>query len=234
MPVPASINDLSTTASNNSPAGSESPTTADDYLRTHAAFIAALREENASQATAIAAAQSTANGKQAADATLTALAGVVTAANKLVYATGLDSFGTTDLSAFARTLLDDADAAAARTTLGALASADISGKLDATDKRVCTAWVNFNGAGTVAIRDSYNVSSITDDGAGQYTVNFATPMANANYSVGSSSSAADPATNVQFQDATHSFTVNGFKVRTGSSSTTADNVIVCKQVFGGK
>jgi hypothetical protein len=43
------------------------------------------------------------------------------------------------------------------------------------------AWVNFNGQGTVAIRDSYNVSSITDNGIGDYTVNFTTAMANANY-----------------------------------------------------
>lgn len=44
------------------------------------------------------------------------------------------------------------------------------------------AWVNFNGTGTVAIRASGNVSSITDNGTGDYTVNFATAMADANYS----------------------------------------------------
>jgi hypothetical protein len=43
------------------------------------------------------------------------------------------------------------------------------------------AWVNFNGTGTVAIRASYNVSSITDNGTGNYTVNFTTAMADANY-----------------------------------------------------
>jgi hypothetical protein len=44
------------------------------------------------------------------------------------------------------------------------------------------AWVNFNGTGTVAIRASYNVSSITDNGTGQYTVNFTNAFADINYS----------------------------------------------------
>jgi hypothetical protein len=44
------------------------------------------------------------------------------------------------------------------------------------------AWVSFNGTGTPAIRTSYNVSSITDNGTGDYTVNFTTAMADANYS----------------------------------------------------
>jgi len=45
----------------------------------------------------------------------------------------------------------------------------------------CRAWVNFNGTGTVAIRASGNVSSITDNGTGDYTVNFATAMPDVNY-----------------------------------------------------
>jgi len=43
------------------------------------------------------------------------------------------------------------------------------------------AWVNFNGTGAVAIRNSGNVSSITDGGTGTYTVNFTTAMADTNY-----------------------------------------------------
>ncbi len=43
------------------------------------------------------------------------------------------------------------------------------------------AWVNFNGTGTPAIRDSENVGSITDNGTGNYTVNFTNNMGNANY-----------------------------------------------------
>jgi hypothetical protein len=48
---------------------------------------------------------------------------------------------------------------------------------------MCRAWVNFNGTGTVAIRASGNVTSITDNGTGEYTVNFTTAMSDANYSV---------------------------------------------------
>jgi uncharacterized protein (AIM24 family) len=47
----------------------------------------------------------------------------------------------------------------------------------------CRAWVNFNGTGTVAIRASGNVTSITDNGTGDYTVNITTAMPDANYAV---------------------------------------------------
>lgn len=43
------------------------------------------------------------------------------------------------------------------------------------------AWVNFNGTGTVAIRGSFNVASVTDNGTGDYTINFTDPMPDANY-----------------------------------------------------
>ena len=47
----------------------------------------------------------------------------------------------------------------------------------------CRAWVNFSGTGTVTIRASGNVTSITDNGTGDYTVNFTTALSDANYSV---------------------------------------------------
>ena len=46
----------------------------------------------------------------------------------------------------------------------------------------CRAWVNFNGTGTLAIKASGNVSSVTDNGTGDYTINFITAMPDANYS----------------------------------------------------
>ena len=57
-------------------------------------------------------------------------------------------------------------------TVNSLTNQDIS---------LCKAWVNFNGRGTVAIRSSYNVSSITDNGTGDYTVNLAIAMNDINY-----------------------------------------------------
>ena len=68
-----------------------------------------------------------------------------------------------------------ADIAANAVTTAKLGSAEVSG--------LCKAWVNFNGTGVVAIRASYNVSSITDNGAGDYTVNFTTAFADANYAM---------------------------------------------------
>jgi len=62
----------------------------------------------------------------------------------------------------------------------------VSDNLNATGSApmfACRAWVNFNGTGTVAIRASGNVSSITDNGVGDYTINFATAMQDANYAV---------------------------------------------------
>ena len=47
--------------------------------------------------------------------------------------------------------------------------------------RMCRAWVNFNGTETVAIRAQFNVSSITDNGTGDYTVNFTTAMPDTSY-----------------------------------------------------
>ncbi len=49
--------------------------------------------------------------------------------------------------------------------------------------RLAKAWVNFDGTGTVSIRESFNVSSITDGGVGIYTINFTNSMTDTDYSV---------------------------------------------------
>lgn len=69
-------------------------------------------------------------------------------------------------------------------------NATLPAQLNATGSApiyACRAWVNFNGSGTVAIRASGNVSSITDNGTGDYTINFTTAMPDANYAVSTDS-----------------------------------------------
>ena len=69
---------------------------------------------------------------------------------------------------------------------------------------LCRAWVNFNGTGTVAIRSSFNVSSITDHASGEYTINFSTAMPDANYSV----SALSGKVSTTYQSTTSAVTTN--------------------------
>ncbi len=65
---------------------------------------------------------------------------------------------------------------------GVVVAADLNSALSDTIGKL-KAWVNFNGTGTVSIKASYGVASITDNGTGDYTVNFTTAMADANYAV---------------------------------------------------
>jgi hypothetical protein len=86
--------------------------------------------------------------------------------------TGLVAGGLPDASVVDADLSLAANSAPIKTALNASGSAPIY---------ACRAWVNFNGTGTVAIRASGNVSSITDNGTGDYTVNFTTAMTDADY-----------------------------------------------------
>ena len=85
------------------------------------------------------------------------------------------------------------------------------------------AWVNFNGTGTVAIRGSYNVSSITDEGTGQYMINFSSELSTSNYVALSNSGYDDvtyeePRNSSCFQHSTTSV-----RVRTGYSAFTSQD-----------
>lgn len=99
------------------------------------------------------------------------------------------------------------------------------------EQYLAKAWVNFNGTGTVAIRASGNVSSITDNGAGDYTVNFTSAMADANYSC---------VHGVENRDALYlhtstagTFTASSVQIKTAQSNTPAgiDYSTVCVAIF---
>ena len=90
----------------------------------------------------------------------------------------------------------------------------------------CRAWVNFNGTGTVAIRDSGNVSSITDNGTGNYTIAFTTAMPDANYCVVTTSSYATGVTESMFTTVNGDalFTTGGFNAKSRDDGGTLRDV----------
>jgi len=106
-------------------------------------------------------------------------------------------------------------------TSGTFIYADGSGNLQANSGYgsvatgyLCRAWVNFNGTGTVAIRASGNVTSITDNGTGLFTINLTTAMPDANYcatiSAGSGAGASGDGTAYRNNIAAGSFQVETF------------------------
>lgn len=96
----------------------------------------------------------------------------------------------------------------------------------AIGSQVCRAWVNFNGIGTVTIRAAFNVSSITDNGVGDYTINFATPMVDENYIVTLGSGGGTPSLSVASGGAaTRARTVNSVPVGSfGYNSGTSNDI----------
>ena len=82
---------------------------------------------------------------------------------------------------------------------------------------LCRAWVNFDGTGTVAIRANFNVSSITDNGAGDYTVNFTNAMTDANYAACLAQTAAESGS-LNVSMGAVSYTASGVRVLVEASN----------------
>jgi len=94
--------------------------------------------------------------------------------------------------------------------------------------QLCRAWVNFNGTSTVAIRASYNVSSITDNGTGDYTVNFTTAMPDANYAA-----VSNAGSDFLVSTAPSTITANSVRIscRNHQAGTFYDNSITTVAIF---
>ena len=94
--------------------------------------------------------------------------------------------------------------------------------IPALDTRMAKAWINFNGQTGGGIRDSHNVSSITDNSTGNFTINLATNTANANYAVATSGMQVNSTT----------FNAEGGQVY-AFSYTTSSFTVGCKQDYNG-
>ena len=122
-------------------------------------------------------------------------------------------------------------------TNGLVQTADGSGVLKVQSNGKTTnalAWVNFDGTGTVAIRSSYNVSSITDNGTGDYTVNFTNAMSDANYCAVTSCMYSVGSTNFVSTNfhSSAGYTTSSVRLLSGQTNTSYDMAIVNMAVFG--
>lgn len=95
------------------------------------------------------------------------------------------------------------------------------------------AWVNFNGTGTVAIRRAFNVSSITDNGTGDYTVNFTNAMSDANYSAVAtvSSNVITSGSTIATGPFTSAPTVSAYRFISATSSAASDCAYASVAIF---
>lgn len=188
MPVPSSITDLSTTASMNSPAGSDSPGILDDIQRAHAAFIAQLRDQKANLASptftgAVSGITQAMVGLDKVNNTADADKPVSTLqANAIASATPDAS---TTVKGKAR-LATPTEAAAGLDGTAAITPLTLRSGMNAAGSApiyACRAWVAFQSAGGIVVKGSGNVSSVSANDNGDYTVNFTVSMPDANYAV---------------------------------------------------
>ena len=98
------------------------------------------------------------------------------------------------------------------------------------------AWVNFDGSSTLAIRTSYNVASVTDNGTGDYTINFSTHMINNDYvACGENARASNITTDMNRQTLTHTYATGSISLKTGYAggiNTLEDSAHTTLVVFG--
>jgi len=96
----------------------------------------------------------------------------------------------------------------------------------------CRAWVNFNGTGTVAIRASGNVTSLTDNGTGDYYINYTTNMPDGKYSLAGSASASGGGVFIVCTDHAGDYPTNQIRISvTNGSGTYSDRVAVNVAIF---
>lgn len=106
-----------------------------------------------------------------------------------------------------------------------------------TNYNTCRAWVNFNGTSTVAIRADFNVSSITDNGTGDYTVNFTTAMPDADYSAVSNlgtattTTTSTPYTAQPSGTGTTAFSTTGYRLWSRQGANVADTSLISVAIF---
>jgi len=104
--------------------------------------------------------------------------------------------------------------------------------------QLAKAWVNFDGDGTVTIRDNFNVSSITDNGSGDYTINFASSFSNNDYccviqhSIDPHNGTSHGVTYIYSESEQTTSAIRMKNMNPSASSQGIDKEVVCAAIFG--
>jgi hypothetical protein len=111
------------------------------------------------------------------------------------------------------------------------ASSGNSTAMSTINQGTAKVWVNFNGEGTIASRDTFNVSSLNDDNTGEYRINFTNNMGNANYAP---SGMAEGDGKVVIEDSNYSsnVTTSYLDVDCKTGGTFIDREVICTTVHG--
>jgi len=111
------------------------------------------------------------------------------------------------------------------------ASSGNSTAMSVINQGTAKVWVNFNGEGTIASRDTFNVSSLNDDNTGEYRINFTNNMGNANYAP---SGMAEGDGKVVIEDSNYSsnVTTSYLDVDCKTGGTFIDREVICTTVHG--
>ena len=104
------------------------------------------------------------------------------------------------------------------------------------DRVDCRAWINFNANGSITVRDSYNVGSVTDNGTASLTVNFSPALGNINYVASvscSTDSGPSPVSKLltDYHPVTNSYSYRTTTTMRISTDTVEPNVVNCA-IFG--
>ena len=112
------------------------------------------------------------------------------------------------------------------------------GAVTLTNQHAIKIWINFNGSGTIAIRDSFNVSGIIDEGTGDYTTTFTNDMSSGDYCETDGSFEIGTSRSTAVQADTHSQLAGSFRIKYALSDDAADgtqagDTTFVQQMFAG-
>ena len=112
-----------------------------------------------------------------------------------------------------------------------IAAKDGTSPVTLTNQYAIKIWINFNGSGTIAIRDSFNVASIADEGTGDYTTTFTNAMSSGDYCETDGSFQTNTSRSTAVQADTHSQIAGSFRIKYAVSDDAADGTQAADTTF---